>query len=409
MRVAYVISRFPRLTETFVLAEVLAMQERGVDVQLYPLLRESGGLVQPEARPLVHSAHYQPFLSGSILRSNLRLLRRKPRKYLHTLAALVRATWGSPNFLIGGLAIFPKVVHNALEMKRTGVAHVHCHFANHPALAGFLIRRLVGIPYSFTAHGSDLHKDRHGLVEKVSESHFVVAISEYNRRLIVEECGGRWAEKVVVIHCGVRTDRFRPVADGVGSGDGVLSVLCVGTLQEVKGQEYLVEACRILAARRVRVRCLLVGDGDDYARLERQIVAANLVGAVTLIGARTQTAVVDLLAQTDVLVAPSVPTASGKREGIPVVLMEAMSSGVPVVASDLSGIPELVVNGETGLLAPPRDAVAIARALERLAADPELRRSLAQRGREKVLVEFDVRLNAAALAERFAMTAGEAP
>lgn len=399
MRVGYVMSRFPRLTETFVVSEVLAMQELGVDVRLYPLLREEADVVQPDAQALVATAHFQPFLSRAILRSNLRMLARNPATYLGTLGAVVRMTWRSMNFLAGGLATFPKVVHNALAMKRAGVTHVHCHFATHPALAGFVIHRLVGIPYSFTAHGSDLHMDRRGLPMKVAEAAFVVAISEYNRALIVEECGGRFDEKVVVIHCGVRTDRFQP-AEKRARDAGPISIVSIGTLHEVKGQTYLVEACRILRERGVRVRCVVIGEGEDRARLERQIADARLGDVVTLLGATTQSVVRDLLADADALVAPSVPTASGKREGIPVVLMEAMSSGIPVVASDLSGIPELVVDGETGILTPPRDAFAIAAALERLAADPALGRGFAERGRERVVRDFDARANARALAER---------
>lgn len=407
MRVAYIMSRFPRLTETFVLAEILAMQADGVEVDLYPLLRERSELVQPEAARLVEAAHYQPFISGPILRSNLRMLRRKPRTYLGTLAAVVKATWRSPNFLFGGLAIFPKVVHNAVAMARTRVDHVHCHFANHPALAGMMVQRLVGIPYSFTAHGSDLHVDRRGLRDKVAGAAFVVAISEYNRRLIVEECGDDMAHKVTVIHCGVNTGRFRPRKTARREAGGPLHIVCVGTLHEVKGQRYLIEACRLLAQRGVQVACVLVGEGPDRDELERQIAAAELGDAVQLVGALTQNRLVEVLARADVLVTPSVPTASGKREGIPVVLMEAMSSGLPVVASDLSGIPELVVDGESGLLSPPGDPVALAQALERLVNEPELRHRLAEGGRRKVLDEFDVQANAAILAGRIA-TAGRA-
>jgi glycosyltransferase involved in cell wall biosynthesis len=400
MIVAYVMSRFPRLTETFVVTEIQAMKELGVDVRIYPLLRERAAMVQPDAEPLVADAQYQPFLSPAIAWSNVRYLVRRPMTYLRTLGALVRMTWGSPKFLFGGLAVFPKVVHNADAMRRAGVSHVHCHFANHPATAGFLIRRLAGIPFSFTAHGSDLHKDRTGLRTKVAEASFVVAISEYNRRVVLEECGDRWASRVVVIHCGVRTDRFQPAERGPRHA-GSLSVLCVGTLHEVKGQSYLVEACRLLVEVGVPVRCTLIGDGEDRQRLRAQIAEAGLADVVDLAGPATQSEVRERLADADVLVAPSVPTAEGRREGIPVVLMEAMSSGVAVIASDLSGIPELVVDGVTGLLTPPGDAAAIAGALRRLAGGPALRSELARRGRERVLGEFDARTNARILASHF--------
>jgi colanic acid/amylovoran biosynthesis glycosyltransferase len=166
-RIAYIMSRFPKLTETFILFEVVALEEQGVPVDLYPLLRENTRLMHREAERLVERAQYQPFISREIVRSQIRFLRHRPMAYVRALLDVVRGTFGSRNFLLGGLAIFPKVAHMARLMETSGVTHVHCHFANHPALAGFIIRRLTGIPYSFTAHGSDLHVDRHMLCTKV--------------------------------------------------------------------------------------------------------------------------------------------------------------------------------------------------------------------------------------------------
>ena len=170
LRVAYVMSRFPKLTETYVLRELLAVDALGVQVDVYPLVRHAEPLVQPEAAPLVRRARYLPFLSLAIVRSNLDVLRRRPRAWFGALWAVVRGNWGSANLLGGGLGIFPKVVHAARLMEADGVDHVHCHFATHPALAGFLVHRLTGIPFSFTAHGSDIHVDRHMLPEKVAEA-----------------------------------------------------------------------------------------------------------------------------------------------------------------------------------------------------------------------------------------------
>lgn len=404
LRVAYVMSRFPKLTETFVLFEMLAVERQGVEIELFPLLRERTATVHPEAIPLVDRARFLPFLSWSIVRSQLWFLRHRPRRYLRTIGEVVRGTWGSPNFLIGGLGILPKVAHAARLMRAAGVDHVHCHFANHPAMAGYIINRLVGLPYSFTAHGSDLHVDRRMLCEKVSGARFVVAISDDNRRVIERECPTAPAGRIQVIHCGVDTSVFRPVAlakagsaAGGGDGDGPLEILAVGTLHEVKGQAVLVDACRELTARGVAMRARFVGDGPDRAMLTERIAAAGLDGRVQLLGTRTRAEIADLLAVTDVLVAPSVPTRSGKREGIPVVLMEAMASGVPVVASRLSGIPEIVRDGENGRLFPPGDASALADALVELARDSALRDRLGRAARETAVRAFDVDANAALL------------
>jgi colanic acid/amylovoran biosynthesis glycosyltransferase len=399
LKVAYVMSRFPKLTETFVLYEMLAVEEQGVDVELYPLLRERESVIHPDAVPLCERAHFQPFLSGPILRSQLAFLRRSPRTYLAALWGLLRGTWGSLNFFAGAVGIFPKAAHAARLMAADGVDHVHCHFANHPAAAGFVIHRLTGIPFSFTAHGSDLHVDRRMLCAKIAQAAFVVPVSDYNRKLMVEECGEHARRKLAVIHCGVDTRFFRPAEMTVEQDP--FSILCVGKLHEVKGQTYLVEACRLLAEAGMDLVCTLVGDGPDRRALTSQIAESGLEGQVTILGERDRVQIAALMNSGQVLAAPSVPTRSGKREGIPVVLMEAMSAGLPVVASRLSGIPELVEDGVSGLLVPPRDAAALADALRRLRDDPSLRRRLASNGREKVLEEFDVRKNAAELVRRF--------
>ena len=404
IKVAYVMSRFPKLSETFVLGEILAVEQQGVEVELFPLLRERAEIIHPEAAALCERARFQPFLSLPILRSQLYFLRHAPRRYLGALWALLRGTWGSANYFVGALGIFPKVVHDARLMEADGVAHLHCHFSNHPAAAGFLIHRLTGIPYSFTAHGFDLHVDRHMLCEKVADAAFVVAVSEYNRKLILDECGEGARTRLAVIHCGVDTGFFRPRKTTLA--ERPFSIVCVGTLHEVKGQSYLVEACRLLAESGGDVKCTLVGDGPDRAALVRQIAALGLEGRVALAGRRTRAEIAELLGRAHVLVSPSVPTAEGKREGIPVVLMEAMASGVPVVASGISGIPELVENGKTGLLVAPREPSALADALRRLHDDPALRERLGRAGREMVEREFDVRKNAGDLVRRFRLHAG---
>ena len=401
--VAYVMSRFPKISETFIVTEILAVERRGVRVEVYPLLRENEQLTHPEARPLIARAHYTPFLSRAILASQVYWLRRRPRAYLGAVRDLVRATAGSANYLGGGLAIFPKVAHIARRMQEDGIGHVHCHFANHPAAAGFVIGRLTGLPYSFTAHGSDLHKDRRMLPEKVREAAFVVTVSEYNRRMIMEECGDAADGKVRLVRAGVDTSVFAPAPARAEQADHrrPLEILCVGTLQEVKGQAHLVDACRLLAESGADFRCRMIGEGPDRPMLAERIAAARLDDRIELLGARTRPEIAAELRRADVFVAPSVPTREGKREGIPVVLMEAMSTGLPVVSSRLSGIPELVEHDVNGLLTPPGDAAALAAALARLGDDPGLRSRLGRAARARVVEEFDLRHSADRLLESF--------
>ncbi len=413
-------SRFPKLTETFILYEILALEEQGVKVELYPLMRarnsrihpegasiwkkliesfnppNDSAIIHPEAKPLVERAHFHPFVSLRVLGAQFHFLLRKPGVYLRTLWTLIRANFGSSNYLFGALAIFPKTVYSALQMQQQGIKHVHAHFANHPAAAAFIIHRLTGIPYSFTAHGADLQVDQHMLREKVAEAAFVVTISNYNRKFIEDVCGDDARGQVEVIHCGVDTSVFRPAEKRDEAAP--FTILCTGTMYEVKGHTYLIEACRLLKERGLDFRCNLVGDGPFRDALMEQVREAGLGGHVYFLGPRTREEIVALLQQADVVSVPSIPTASGRREGIPVVLMEAMASGVPVVASNISGIPELVDDGKSGILVPPRDPEAIADAIERLWHDPALREALGKEGRAKVLREFDQHKNAARLA-----------
>jgi len=403
LKVAYMMSRFPKLTETFILYEMLAMQQQGIQVEVYPLIREREEVMHPEAVQFVSVAHFQPFMSLPILRANLYFLWKKPFAYLKTLWDVLRANWGSYNFFTGVIGIFPKTVLFAYQMRADQVQHVHAHFASHPAAAGFIIHRLVGIPYSFTAHGSDLHRDRHMLREKVAEAAFVAAISEYNKELIISECRGNYRHKVRVVHCGVDTEVFRVRSNETPyeKGENPCMILCVGTLHEVKGQAYLIEACRQLQERGFDFECHFVGDGPDKNPLTKLVEQAGLSDKVYFRGRLTRDGVARLLLEADILTAPSVPTRDGRREGIPVVLMEAMGSGVPVIASDLSGIPELVNDQLTGLLVPPRDATSLTDAMECYLKYSDLRRRLGRAGRAKVAEEFDLNKNAAKLAQYF--------
>src|SRR3990172_1234699 len=257
---------------------MLAVEGGGVAVEVYPLQRERTSTMHPEAAPFVTRAHFALFLSFGVLRAQLRFLARSPGAYLGALFAWLGATLGSLRYFAGALVFFPKAVWFAERMQAQGITHVHSHFASHPAAAALVIHRLTGIPYSFTAHGSDLHRDRHMLREKVAEAAFVVTVSDYNKQLINEECGAQFRDKIVVIHCGADLQIFQPGAASRPEAQSPhpFTILCIGTLHEVKGQTYLIEACRLLNERGIDFLCQFVGDGPDHNRLTRQIAQAGL-------------------------------------------------------------------------------------------------------------------------------------
>ena len=315
---------------------------------------------------------------------------------------MLRRTWGSPKFFIGALGTFPKAVGFAYDMQRGGVTHIHAHFATHATVAAFVIHRLTGIPFSFTAHGSDLHVDRRMLDAKVDAASFAVTVSNYNREVMVQTCGERSRYKLHVIHCGVDPQHFVPMPRGASAGR--LRLVCVASLETVKGHTYLVEACRILKDRGLDFRCSLAGDGPRRRALLLQVRRAGLEDCVHLLGGQTRPQVARLLADADVAVLASHPTREGKREGIPVALMEAMAAGLPVVSSAISGIPELVESDVTGLLVPSGDPMALAGAIERLDADPVLRERMGRAGRQRICDDFNLETNTRQLLQLFSAT-----
>lgn len=384
-------SRFPKITETFILNEMLTAEAAGVHVELFPLRRERTTKMHPEAERFLQEAHFLPLASYEILVDNLWALMTRPWLWITTLWAIIRANFGCPRFLLGALAVFPRSITVAKRMQRSQVSHIHAHFASHPAAAAWMIHRFSDISYSFVAHGSDLHRDQHMLSEKVHAAAFVVAISEYNRQLIVDIAGESQRLKVKVIHCGVDPSLFCP---GATNQEGrQFEVICVGTLHEVKGQTHLLNAAQLVRSQGVDLHIRLVGDGPDLEKLKILTQRLGLTDRVTFEGRLNRPEIISLLQKAHVLVAPSVPTSDGRREGIPVALMEGMATGAAVIASRLSGIPELIQDDVNGLLTEPGDAESIAAALLKLASDDDERIRLATVGRQTVLERFDLAAN----------------
>lgn len=385
-RIAYVVSRFPAVTETFVLDELRELRARGVDVEVLPLFGARGGEVHAAFSALRPRTHYHRTASWELAAAQLHWLRRRPRALLLAWVRALRASAPSPKLAIRAPAVLLKAALVARRVEAMGISHLHAHWATHPALAAWTVRALTGLPYSFTGHAHDLYVDRAMLREKIRDAAFVVTISEFNRRLL-EEVGGADARgKVHVVRCGVDVRAFAPTPR---RPPPVPTFACVASLRPYKGHAVLLDALAILRARGVAVRAVLVGDGPLRAELARRVAREGLGDVVELRGALPHEEIPDVLAGATAAVLPSVTQADGQMEGIPVALMEAMAAGVPVVATRLSGIPELVRDGEGGLLVPERDAGALADAMARLAADPGLAARLAAGARRIVERDFD--------------------
>ncbi|HKV68862.1 MAG TPA: glycosyltransferase, partial [Gaiellales bacterium] len=280
-----------------------------------------------------------------------------------------------------------------LEADGPGQLHLHSHFAHDPTLIAFLVGRLTGVPYSFTAHARDLYETPvRTLAERAEAATAVVtccgANADYLRR-VVPAAGG----KVRVIHHGVDATLFQPGSGGPPSPPIVLSA---GRLVEKKGFGDLLRACALLPPD---ARCRILGDGpmkDDLAQL---IAELGLEERARLGGGFTQAGLARELHHASVFALTPVVTADGDRDGIPNVVLEAMAAGVAVVATDVGGIAEVVVDGRTGLLCPAGDVGRIASSLARLLADHRLRARLGRAARAAVVERFDAQTGARRIAD----------
>jgi colanic acid/amylovoran biosynthesis glycosyltransferase len=399
--VLYIVTRFPAVTETFVVNEWLALSER-FRMRLVALRASGEAAVHQETVRVAPHVRFAGVPLRATLGANLFWLGRRPRTYLSALAAVIRgALRFSPAEAATEAVVFLRAAAVARTAARDGVDHVHAHFASHPATAAWVVHRLTGIPFSFTAHANDLFVAPVLLDRKVAEARFVIAISDYNRRALLERCPS--ARRVEVVHCGVDSERY-----GWRGLDGrdPDRVVCVASLMPKKGHADLVDALALVAERRPGVALELVGEGPEHDRVLRRARERGVSGRVSLLGSRSSDEVRATLAGARAFALPAVRLPSGRMEGIPVALMEAMASGVPVVTTRLSGIPELVEDGVTGLLVEPHDPRGLAEALERLLGDDTLAAVLARAARARVERSFGLRAEASRLGDLIAESTG---
>ncbi|MCM2326649.1 MAG: glycosyltransferase [Lysobacter sp.] len=397
MRVLYVVSLFPCWSETFIVREIRELLRLGVDVRILSLRHPSEALVQSDAAALLDRVAY-PARWGTTLLAVAGALAGDPAGEIRRLWRFAVRLWRHPAVLAKTLVTWWRATGLVATAAALAPGHVHAHFATYPSTAAMLLSRRLGVPFSFTAHAHDIFLEDHLLSDKVREAAFVVAISCFNRRFLRERVEGAARADVRIVHCGVFPQEFPLVTEG---RDAHL-VLAVGRLDAIKGFPTLVEACALLRDRGAAFRCELVGSGPLQATLEARVRELGLGGQVRLAGTRKQEEVRALMQTAGIFAMPSVVTPRGDRDGIPVALMEAMASGLPVVSTRVSGIPELVEDGVTGLLADPGDAAGLAACLERLLADPALGAALARRARDRVERDFDVRAEARKLHDAFA-------
>ncbi|MBV8518232.1 MAG: glycosyltransferase family 4 protein [Acidobacteria bacterium] len=386
--IAVVLSRFPTVTETFILREFVEMEAQGQPVRLVPMIKESPPVLHDAAKPWTARALYTKFLSPSILAANLAALARHPLRYFGLLARLILGTIDRPVVLAATLALFPKSIYLARELEREGIRHLHVHWASHPATLALIVSKFSNITYSITVHAHDIQVFRNLLDWKIDEARFVRTCTEFNRKLLEKLYPHETRGKMIVIHYGVEPDLY--VDNTLRMPNKVPTVLCVASHRPYKGLPYLIEACRMLRDEGVQFVCNLVGTGPMRVELEQMIRDRNLGDVVQLLGARPEAEVARLTKESDLFVLPSIIQKDGMMEGMPNALIEAMAGGRPVISTTIAGIPELIEEGKTGFLVPPESARALADAMRKLIEDPERARQMGERGRERIRREFDI-------------------
>jgi colanic acid/amylovoran biosynthesis glycosyltransferase len=388
--VAYLLKMYPRFSETFIVGEMLELERQGLRLEVFSLKRPDDGVFHRDVAKVKASVTYVPTLgrSRALVAAHARLLRTRPRRYGRALGlALRRGTWGAVKH-------FAQAGFIAVRIEEAGIRHVHAHFASVATSVALHVSRLTDVSYSFTAHAKDIYIDGvrpDDLRTKLRSARFAVTVSDYNRRHLADLAG---EERIVRIYNGLDLEAFAPNGH---SPERPPLVLAVGRLVEKKGFEDLIRACAVLRDWGQAFSCRIVGKGPLKGELRDLIARLGLERTVELVGPMPREALVDVLPRASVFAAPCVVARDGNRDGLPTVLVEAMAAGVPVVATPVTGIPELVEDGRTGMLVPERDPVALAGALRRLLENRPEAEALVRAARRRVELNFDVGKNVAEL------------
>jgi glycosyltransferase involved in cell wall biosynthesis len=389
LRLGYLVKAFPRISETFIINEVLELEAQGIDLRIYtmtyPRDAKRHRLADRVRSPIVRLPEGLRLATPAALAAQAWVFARAPLRYVATLLRVLAA------FDLELVGHFFQAGCLARRMHADGVAHVHAGFVHAPGSVAWLVHELTGRSFSLATHAKDLYHSNPSLLRrKLAAARLVFTCTKYNvdyLRLACEAAIGR----VRRIYHGTDLERFR--FEPCGLADPPL-VLAVARLVEKKGLDDLIRACALLRDRRRRFRCRIIGAGVLRDRLEALIRSERLEGLVTLEGALDQEDVLGWYRQASVVAAPCIVTSDGDRDGIPNALVEAAACGVPIVSTPVSGIPELIDDRRTGLLVPPRNPAALAAAIEELFDDPALRDLLRVNARARVEAELDLRRNA---------------
>jgi colanic acid/amylovoran biosynthesis glycosyltransferase len=407
-RMAYLSGMHPMLSMTFIVREIEGLEKLGFDIEIASINnadRAPDKLTPVEADQAANTYYILGHGAKGALRAHLWTLLTRPRAYLKGWRSAARLA--GPD--IGSLFMHAVYLTEALMLGRwmhaRKLEHVHVHLGSQPATVGLLAQHVFDVGLSITVHGPDEFYDavRHHLAEKVAGADFIVCISHFGRSQLMFVSNPADWHRLLVCRLGIDVSHFAPIPYRRTRADEPFEILCVGRLSAAKGQKLLIEAVEKLHHMGRPVRLNVVGAGVNMESLKAQVTAGGLDGVVTMTGPVNQDRILEHYRRADCFALPSF------AEGIPVVLMEAMSMQIPCVTTYITGIPELITSGETGLLSPPSDVDALVRQLDTLIQDPALAKRLGEAGRKKVLEDYHQGGNVAKLASIFTQRVKDSP
>ncbi len=374
-RVVVLVKRFPRLSETFILNEFLELRRHGLPVELFAIMDPGERSSQPDALALVPKVTY---LQRGPLRAELPAMARTARRF--PWGTLRAAGWTLTRH---SLAAARNLLHALVLLDRLAdgpTAHLHAHFLHSPAALALIAHKVSGQPYSLTGHAKDIYTSLpENLRLRCAPARFVTTCTAANREYLTTEVGVE-PRQVHVCRHGVDLGKFTLPERAPRPG----RIVSVGRLVPKKGFDVLIGACGELHRRGIAFELHIMGGGELHAELTDLAARHGIGDQVWLLGSRPQGDVIEQLAAAEIFALSPVVLPNGDRDGIPNVVLEAMAAGLPVVATAVSGIPEVITDSETGRLVPPRRADLLADALAELLADPATRDRLGAAGQRYV-------------------------
>ena len=406
LRVGYLLSRYPAISHTFFLKEVLGVRQRGLAVQtasINPPDRPIPDLPQVEAAEAAHTFYIKAGGKAAMAIKILAIALQNPAAILRGLRAALRLGKSDLAARAYSLFYFAEALLVGDWMRRNNLPHLHVHFGGAVATVGMLTSQTWQIPWSVTLHGPDEFFDQEAfyLRQKIESASFVVCISDFCRSQVLRIAPGLSASRLEVVRLGVDCESLQPASHTPSAGP--LKLACTGRMVSAKGHRILLEALAPIAAAGIPFTCTLIGDGPERKALEALAAQLGIAANIRFLGAMAHQPTLAEVAKADVFVLASF------AEGLPVALMEAMALGVPCISTTIAAIPELIRDHQNGLLVPPANPKALEAAITQLATDPALRLQLGQQARITAVSEYNLATNldklAACLKERLSASA----